>query len=250
MQNIVAAVAAQLSALPRTKKLGSADVLLPLTPLTEQYPLVLTLAALFSNSSVALTSVSGQKADYIAAFRGITPTVLVASPETLAKHHNDEAGTTSSVMQNITRWRQARSLAAGSMPKASSIAPKPRIIYTYERPGNDISPLSPAQLHDLRILTGAHIINAFTIPEVAGAVTQTNLFDYRVAEQAGAQSPAHYGPPLSSLEIKLVDAPGRQSTGEHFSQGHLVVVGPAVAGGSKKVEEFMRMTDSNTLAYG
>ena len=205
----------------------------------------MTLAALFSNSSVALTSVSGATADYVAAFRGITPTIMIASPQTLEKLHNEKAAAPGGLVQKMTHWRRARSLAAGSMPKVSGLATKPRLIYTFNEANSGSKPLTSSQLADLRVYTGAYIINAFTAAGVAGAISQTNMFDYQTATDAG--SAAHYGPPLSSVEIKLVETPSCKITEEHFTEGQLVVEGPAVADGVITVDGTMKITDSNTL---
>lgn len=215
--------------------------------MTDQYPLAVTLAALYSNSSVALTSVSGATADYVAAFRGITPTIVIASPQTLAKLHSEKAAASGGLVQKITHWRRARSLAAGSMPKVTGLAPKPRLIYTFKEANTGSKPLTSSQLADLRVYTGAYIINAFTAAGVAGAVSQTNMFDYRTADSTDAVSAAHYGPPLSSVEIKLVETPSCKITEEHFTEGQLVVEGPAVADGVITVDGTMKITDENTL---
>ena len=230
-------------------RLGPSDTLLPLAPLSDQFPLIVTLAALFSNTSIALTSVSGLTADYMAAFRGITPTVIIASSQTLSKLHGERAASPSGLAQKITHWRRARLLAAGSMPKTSGIAAKPRLIYTFERASSGNTPLTSTQLSDLRVYTGAHIINAFTAPRVAGAISQTNMLDYRTPENTDAGLTAHYGPPLSSVEIKLTETPDRKITEDSFSEGQLVVEGAAVAGGSARIKTMMKITDSNTLSY-
>lgn len=238
-----------MSALPHSQRLGPSDLLLPLVPLTDQYSLTLVLAAFFSNSSIALTSVSGAKVNYAAAFRGVKPTVVVASTQTLSKLHSERAATPGSLAHQITHWRRARSLAAGSMPKVAGVSPRPRLIYTFERPMSGITPLTSKQVSDLRIFTGAYIIHAFTVPTVAGAISQTNMLDYRMANESHATAATHYGPPLSSVEIKLVDTAGHKNTDDHCPEGQLVVNGPAVAGGIATVENIMKITEDNTLSY-
>ena len=210
----------------------------------------MTLAALFSNSSIALSSVSGLAADYVVAFRGITPSIVIASTQTLSTLHSEKAAVPSSLMQEINRWRRARSLAAGNMPRATGSPVKPRLIYTFERAASGSTSLTNSQISDLRVYTGAHIINAFTAARVAGAISQTNLFDYRTGVDVDSPVPAHYGPPLSSVEIKLIETPGHKSTDENFTEGQLVVEGPAVAGGTATVDGVMKITSSNTLCYG
>ena len=60
MQNIIAATSAILNAFPRTHRMSPTDIILPTIPLTESYALSWTLATLFSNATLALTSVAAQ----------------------------------------------------------------------------------------------------------------------------------------------------------------------------------------------
>lgn len=64
--------------------------------------------------------------------------------------------------------------------------------------------LSASVLHDLRILTDARIVRALTAANVAGALAQTNMLDYRQDD--------HFGVPLSSLELKLVDSSAHKTS--------------------------------------
>ena len=48
------------------------------------------------------------------------------------------------------------------------------------------------------MLLGARVGYALTTPQVAGAVCQTNVFDYRQTDTFNL-----FGPPLSSVEINL-----------------------------------------------
>lgn len=135
------------------------------------------------------------------------------------------------------------------MPKTASIAPKPRLIYTIEQARSGTKTLTSKQLSDLRVYTGAYIIHVLTTPAVAGAISQTNMFDYRVLDDSPSGAAAHYGPPLSSIEFKLVDTPSHKSTDDHPPEGQLVAEGPAVAGGSTAVDGIMKITENNTLSY-
>ena len=206
------------------------------------YPLTVTLAALFSNSSIALTSVSGAKAPYSAAFQGAAPTVIIANPETLSSFCKDKERTmSSSLLGKFNQWRKANALAAGTMPKASGLANTPRLIYTFDKAGASTVKLDPEELFKLKVYSGARVIYAFTDPQVAGAISQTNMLDYQKTE-------ADFGPPLSAVEFKLRDAPDGKNTDDK-ALGELVVSGPAVSGGEKNVNQIMTMTDRNTLAY-
>ncbi|KAL8824584.1 MAG: hypothetical protein Q9170_008111 [Blastenia crenularia] len=244
-QNIVAAVSAQISALPRPHRFNPSDLLLSLSPLSSIYPLIVTLAALYSNSCLALSSVSGDKVPYDAAFRSIKPTIVMVSPTTVKQACKTFRELPRSVMQKYAIWRQAKSLAEGVMPKITGNLPSPRLIYTFESSISVATPLTLADLGDMRLLTGARITYAFTDPKVAGAIAQTSVYDYRRDENAER---APFGGPVSSVEIKLVDADGHKNS-DDIALGKLVVSGPAVVGGETRVDRFMTMTDSSTLAY-
>ena len=82
-------------------------------------------------------------------------------------------------------------------------------------------------LSDLRIFTRARICYALTVPKVAGAVAQTNVFDYRRDDGTGC---AHFGVPVSSVEVKLSSADDRRLERSE-PEGEIVVSGPAVSGG-------------------
>ena len=127
------------------------------------------------------------------------------------------------------------------MPKPSGLTNTPRLIYTYEKAGSSTLRLDPEDLFKLRIYSGARTVYAFTDAQVAGAVCQTNPLDYQTAI-------SDFGPPLSSVEIKLRDAPGGENSDEK-ALGELVVCGPAVVGGEKVVNQIMTVTDRYTLAY-
>ena len=225
-------MAAQIAVLPRNHRLSPSDLLLSLESLAQTYPLVLTLAALFSHASLAFTSVGGSTPDFDLAFQSLSPSIVIASSGTMARAHTTRSQAPSGVLQKLHHSRQASALAAGTMRTANSLAGSaggPRLVYTSGAP--DSVPLSPRELNDLRVLTGARIAYALTLPRVAGAVAQTNVFDYRMVGDAGGRS--HFGPPLGCLEIKVVDAPRHTivDADDVDPVGHFVVSGPAVVGG-------------------
>ena len=206
--------------------------------------MTVTLAALFSNASLALTSVSGPKAPYSAAFQGASPTINVAGPETLSTFCKlKESTMSSSLLGRFNQWRKARTLKAGTMPKPTGLlTDTPRLIYTYDKAGASTVKLDPEELFKLKIYSGARTVYAFTDSQVAGAICQTNMLDYQTAL-------ADFGPPLSSVEIMLRDAADGKNSDDK-ALGELVVSGPAVVGGGQKVvNQIMTMTDRNTLAY-
>ncbi len=243
---MVAAIAAQISALPPRHRFGPTDLVMPMESLSNMWALTLTLAALFSNSSVALTSVAGPKARYDLAFHAVSPTVLLSNATTMSRACKDIKATTSSAWQKFLHWMQARSLSSGIMPSFSGILPSPRLIYVAENTSDDEAPLKLNELFDLRILTGARLIHALTNAKVAGAIAQTNIFDYQI-RGVGATKHSHFGPPLSSVEVKFKEVDGRSD--ENGAIGKLVVTGPAVVGGETTIDRVMTVTESNTLCY-
>lgn len=106
---------------------------------------------------------------------------------------------------------------------------KLRLVFVSERIGHNAPPLSSEDLSDLRIYTKARIVYALTAAKVAGAVAQTNIYDYR-RSITPSNKHSHFGVPLSCVEIKLKDTPQYKTTDEQ-STGELVVTGSSVAGG-------------------
>ena len=214
------------------------------------FPLTILLAAMFSHASIAFTSVAGSAPDFDLAFQRIKPTVVIASAETIARTHARKTEENKGFFQKIHHSRQASSLAAGTMTGANTLLNQrsPRLIYTSERAGADTVPLSPQELTDLRIFTGARVIYALTTPKVAGAVAQTHLHDYRQDPKSGKRS--HYGAPLSSVEVKLVDSPQHKIPEERYDNptGHIVVNGPAVVGGTVNTGITGKFGDDSTLS--
>lgn len=84
-----------------------------------------------------------------------------------------------------------------------------------------------------------------TAATVAGAIAQTNVFDYRREEGSGC---SQFGIPLSSVEVKLV-ASDDSKLGGSQPRGEIAVMGPAVSGGEVKLGVQGRVREDNTLAY-
>lgn len=207
------------------------------------YPLTVTLAALFSNASLALTPVSGPKVQYSAGFQGASPTIVIAGTQTMSTYCKDKERKDLTNHIALGHWWKSRSLEAGVMPRAST-ASSPRLIYTYDSSTASTVPLTPTELFNLRLFTGARIVHAFTDPRVAGAVSQTNALDY--GKRNGDNG--HFGPPLSCIEMRMKDTGNRKSEGAK-ALGQLIISGPAVVGGEVLCDQVMGMTDENTLAY-
>lgn len=242
----MAAVAAQISVLPKTHRFGPADLLLPLESLSSIWALTLTLAALFSNSSIALTSAAGSNARYDVVVEGITPTIVVASANTMSQACKDKMAKTQGIASKVKFWRHANALASGIMPKPSKTAATSRLIYISSNADTESQPLRSADLFNLRIVTGSRLIYALTSTKVAGAIAQTKIFDY-ANRNSGSNEYSHFGPPLSSVQFKLKEVEGKSKEGEPI--GWLVVDGPAVVDGETTLHQMMTITDSSTLCY-
>ncbi|KAI0380801.1 hypothetical protein F5Y04DRAFT_256735 [Hypomontagnella monticulosa] len=263
--NLVSAISAQLTAIPQKERLSPADLFLPSASLSSSFPLVLTLAALYSNASVAFNSVAGTKPDLALATAGVAPTVIVATPQTLKKTHDETINKIgASLLSKLSHWTQTRTLIQdGAMPIASFLASyndslrpkigtaptttpgKLRLLYVADPAGAGAPRLSEQTLSNLRIFTGARLVYALAAPRVAGAVAQTQIHDYRIS---GDGTGAHFGPPVSSDEVLLRDSGNYKITDESYT-GEIVVRGPSVAGGEAALGVIGTMRIDNTLAY-
>ncbi|KAI5198128.1 acetyl-CoA synthetase-like protein [Aureobasidium subglaciale] len=258
-KNMVAAIAALISALPLRQRLGSSDLVLPADSFSHSYVLSLTMAALYSHSSLAINSVAGAGVDLALASRGVAPTVIIASSESLTKLHQTHMSGVSSAIHKFVHSNHGRALAAGRMPgegllsrlfapKGSAISTSPgklRLVLASQRANTDAQTLSSAALRDLRIITRSRICYALTASSVAGAVAQTNIYDYRHDDRPGH---SHFGAPLSSVEIKLVDKDDTKVDGS-TPTGEIIVSGPAVAGGESNLGVRGIFREDCTLGY-
>jgi hypothetical protein len=222
---MVAAIAGFLSSLPNHQRVCASDLFLPVDPLSNLYALTLTLATLHFNASLALNSSTGPKTDLDLATRSISPTIVVASAETVSNTIEKTRASMTRGWHSLIHWLETRALTlAGHMPVAGvfthlfdymrpSIGEEPgklRLLYVAERCGADCPPLESGDLSDLRAFTGARVIYALTAAKVAGAVTQTLMYDYRREETKGKHG--HFGVPLSCVEVKVVDTETHKNT--------------------------------------
>ena len=231
--NITAGVAGQLTSIPSVQRIKHGDVFLPVDTLYEIYPLIVTLSALYANASLVLNSVAGRTSDLVLATQGCAPTVIVTGPETLAQTHKEAKAKLNSQVYEIIHWFQNRSLVQhGVMPLATVFSKafdhlrpiigttpgKLRLVFVSEQIGAQAATLSLETLSDLRIYTGARITYALTAAPVAGAVTQTSVYDYRVDE--AANTPSHFGAPVTSVEVFLKDTKVHR-TSDELSSGEV-----------------------------
>jgi len=109
------------------------------------------------------------------------------------------------IMTTLTKLNDSLRPCIGTKPG------KLRLVFASEQAGGDSPALSAMDLSDLRIFTAARVIYALTTAEVAGAVTQTSFYDYRVdGDKPGKHS--HFGPPLSCVEMLLRDTKEHKTT--------------------------------------
>lgn len=211
--------------------------------MTHSYTLTLTLAALFSHATVIINSVAGPGVDLTLATRSVAPTIAVVSAETAAKLHDTTTKSVTSGLKKLAHYLETRVLTSGRLPTdtfftrlnaptRASVGTTPgklRLLFVSERAGQSTPPLSSEDLSDLRIYTKARVIYALTAAKVAGAVAQTNIYDYRRGITP-ANKHSHFGVPLSSVEVKLKDTASHKTTDEQTA-GEVIVTGSAVAGG-------------------
>lgn len=223
-KNLTAAIAAQSSVLPARHKITTSDVFLPAESLTSPYVLIQTLAALWSGASLAVNSVAGENVDLKLACAGLSPSIVAASAASVKKLHKDARSSVASVGKQLALRSQTQALQSGYMPPTALIhsvsAPvqaslgdlpnKLRLLYVFERVHSGTPALTPAELSETRAFTGARVIYALTAAKVAGTVAQTAFYDYR-SEGLKANSRSHFGPPVSSLEVKLKDTDTHKS---------------------------------------
>ena len=134
-------------------------------------------------------------------------------------------------------------------PKRAAVGTTPgklRLVFVSERQGLNTPPLSSEDLSDLRIFTKARVVYALTTAKVAGAVAQTNIYDYR--RETASNKHSHFGVPLSCVEIKLKDTPHLKTTDEQTA-GELVVTGSSVVGGEVHLGVNATIREDHTLAY-
>lgn len=273
-QNLVSGIAALGAALPRNTRLTPSDLLLSIDSLSRSYTLCLTLALLYVNGSVAFNSVAGEVVDFTLATDSLSPTIIVASSHTMSDFHA-QLGPQLNPLAKLGRYIERRALQTGVMPSrsifsklggnvadASVSLDKLRLLVIPHRiDENSSNMLTSEQLTDLRLYTGARIVYALTFANVAGAICQTNPYDYRIHS-----GPSHFGPPVGSVEIKLTGY-DEKSGSERATEGQVCssvivpifrsallitytqihVSGPAVVSGQCDLGVRGRFRDDNTL---
>ncbi|KMQ47373.1 hypothetical protein A7C99_1145 [Trichophyton rubrum] len=254
-ENIISGVAALGSSLPRNEQLKSSDLVLSIDSLAHSYTLCFVLAALYSNASIAFNSVAGEIVDFALATTGVSPTIIIASSHTMSDYHAQYMGPQLNPLVKLGRFFQTRALESGRMPSSNILSalggsgPVSEqalknlrlILVSHRAEGDRNNQLTSDQLTDFRIMTGVRLAYALTTGKVAGAVCQTNPYDYR-----GQRGFSHFGPPLNSVEVKLVDY-DEKSGNEKAIEGKIHISGPAVVSGECKLEADGLFQEDSTL---
>lgn len=258
-QIIVAGVVGALFSLPAKHRFAASDIILTADTLCRPYVLCQVLAALFSHSDLILSPVAGNDVDLQTAAGQTAPTVIIASSDSVRKLHDSVCNTSHGVVELVARYAQRAALGAGRLAKDSFMAQyierpnsdaiylssgKLRLIMASQPTGSRSAPMTGSELNDLRIFAGARISIALTAPNVAGAVTQTNIFDYRTGS---GQYTSHIGIPPPCVEIKLRNASDKALESRN-PMGEIVVLGPAVAEGEAALGIQGLIRDDCTLA--
>ncbi|KIW79660.1 hypothetical protein Z517_06274 [Fonsecaea pedrosoi CBS 271.37] len=232
-ENLISGTAGLLATLPRAQKLGPSDSLLPTTPLTDSYTLCWVFAALYSNATLSLNSVSGDKIDLTHATSQTSPTVVLASPPTVQAYLSHPSTT---LPGGLSKFMSTRTLQQGNLPtkqtSTSDSLSHLRVLLIPQSITAAVSTrLSSSTLHSIRTHLKCRIGYALTSPFVAGAIAQTNIFDYRDK----GDKVCCVGAPLSSVEVNLT---GEEPVmGSRTPRGATVTIkGPAVVGGKITLE--------------
>ncbi|KAF1969764.1 hypothetical protein BU23DRAFT_512646 [Bimuria novae-zelandiae CBS 107.79] len=260
-QNLAAGTGALISALPAPHRFNSSDSFLPADSFTNSYTLCLTLAALYAHATLIINSVASPGVDLTLATRSVAPTIVVVSAETAVKLHNTTTTSITSGLKKFAHYIETRVLTSGRLPTdtlltrlnaptRASVGATPgklRLVFVSEKAGLNTPPVSSEDLSDLRIYTKARVVYALTAAKVAGAVAQTNIYDYRRGVTPSNKH-SHFGIPLSCLELKLRDSATHKNTDERF-EGEIVVSGASVSGGETALGVNGTIRDDHTIAY-
>lgn len=243
-------------------RLANSDLFLPAEPLTNITTLVMTLTALFSNASVALTtSVVGPDSLSNLSKLPLAPTVIAASAaHTSALYQSAKLIVNSSIQRYIFSTQLAEQekgyMSGPSLmtnlftPALALLGSRPgrlRLLHVTEqaRAGAHSPLLSSTMLAELRVLLDSRIVQALAVPGVAGPIAQMSLYDYRIRPNGKG----HFGAPPSCVELQLRDTSTHRTVEGGAIEGEIVARGPAVVGGEVKTGISGCFFEDGTLGY-
>ncbi|KAK5101093.1 hypothetical protein LTS08_004699 [Lithohypha guttulata] len=239
-RNLLSGTSALQSSLPRLHKLANNDSILITTPLNTTYALCWALLALFSGSTLLLTSVAGPNINLITATKSarqlLKPTQIIADARSIPRLLEDLTSLAGQggLGAKYSVWSTARAINQGYMPSPTSkptyLPSSLSALKTLYIAQPDILPsaqrISSATLSNLRLLLSARVSLALTSARVAGYIAQTNILDYR--DKLGVNC---VGPVAASLEVCLVGEEDELAKSDGV--GEVAVKGPGVAGREK-----------------
>lgn len=251
----MAGTAALQSSLPRVHKLSSTDSVLSTIPLTVSYSLCWSLLALFTGSTLILNSVSGPTVNTLAVTKSesqkLKPTHVITDARSVPRFVRDltETSSKSGLTGKYSSWTINRAIAQGYLPNGKpnyvpSALKNLKVLYiTQQDVAEKSTRITSNTLCSLRLLLGSRVSLALTSGQVAGPVTQTNIFDYR---DKGKESCV--GAASASLELNLTGPEEEMKKIDGI--GAIVVKGPAVAGKEKEkvtIDLQARIDTDNTV---
>ncbi|KAI5290940.1 hypothetical protein KEM52_000307 [Ascosphaera acerosa] len=261
-QHLVAGTAGVLAALPTAHRLRATDTVLLADHPSQPYALATALAALFTRAALALGPVAGSRVNLALASETCAPSVVVAGAPAVADFYTEYLlpasrgvlglGALAACLRRVALGRGVFPPRLGARGLAGSV----RVLLVAQRAdaaagatgatGAARPAVDCAMMAGLRALLGVRVAVALAAPGVFGAVSQTNLLDYRVPRGVGA----HFGPPVSSVEVKVVQG-GRgaeDETRDRVMEGSIHVAGPAVVGGHRDLGVQGRINPDYTLS--
>lgn len=221
----------------------------------DSYVICHVLGALFTHATLIISSVAGPQADLSHVFQSNSPTVLITSDTSVARLHKSIMAAPRSLAGLLKLLVRRHVLGNGNMFANTVVAeligdagiPQPskrlRLIHTAHSVENKGQLMQTAMLNDIRACTNAHICHALKAAGVAGAITQSNIYDYRADLH---HKRAHLGVPVPSTEILLQNEDDNEVSSTR-PRGNLVVLGPAVVGKSAKLDLKVTIQDDYTL---
>jgi hypothetical protein len=257
--------------LPKTEKYTPDDVFVPVDTLSDLYTRIHTYVALSSGSTIALNPIGGKHAHVELACKGAKPTIICVSPESLLEMQRQTRGSMMEMWHGLIHFFQTRTLQVhGQIPKGNfltnindyirpNVGGKLRLVFVAESGADEESQaLNSLDLSDLRVFFKSKVVYGLKHHKVAGAVTQCNVYDYRI--QYPEKLPnrnkgiprlcAHFGPVTPGLEVKLKDSQGYKADDPEGPKGEVWVSGLPVAGGTETNLQFIgKWEPEGVLSY-
>ncbi|CAN6627098.1 hypothetical protein TRVA0_011S00936 [Trichomonascus vanleenenianus] len=202
VSNIVAAIAAQIQALPRNDQWSSKDSVFSCSSYTSLFELVLQLSGLVAGATVIFPQLN-MPSDLFNLVKHIKPTVIISDDRTSASlaSRSERLKLLSLLRLQIANATLSRGQIPSHSAALGSIFSSVRLIHTAVDAGSE-EPLTTLQANTIRALTGTRVVHALTAPISASPIAETNMYDYRARD---AEAVVNYGALLPCLEAKLTD---------------------------------------------